>query len=59
MRPLQLTYIGGLQAGTLPATVGAAQTTIDMNAMMTMMITMMIIVMMMKMMGGAMAGMKA
>jgi hypothetical protein len=54
MRALQLTSIGGLQAGILPATGAAQTTTIDMNAMMSLMITMMIIVMMMKMMSGAM-----
>jgi len=40
------------QAGTLPATTGAAQ--LDITAIMNMMIMLMIVVMMMKMMTGAM-----
>jgi len=56
MRPLQLTSISGLQAPTmglqattLPATVGAAQ--LDISAIMNLMLIMVVMVMMMKMMG--------
>ena len=41
-----------MQAGTVPATTGAAQ--LDISSLMNLMITMMIVVMMMKMMTGAM-----
>ncbi len=43
----------GLQAGTVPATTGAAEG-INIDSIMNLMITMMIVVMMMKMMTGAM-----
>lgn len=43
-----------LQAGTVPATTGAAE--LDITSLMNLMITMMIVVMMMKMMTGMMAG---
>ncbi len=48
-----------LQAAAIPATVGTAQTGIDIDSMMSLMITMMIVVMMMKMMTGAMSGVTA
>jgi hypothetical protein len=57
MRALQLTSIGGLQAGTvglqagtLPATTAAQ---IDISSIMNLMLVMVIMVMMMKMMGKA------
>jgi len=58
MKPLQLQNISGLQAPTiglqsptLPATIGAAETGIDMNSIMNLMLIMVVMVMMMKMMG--------
>jgi biopolymer transport protein ExbD len=51
VRPLQLTSISGLQAGTLPATVSSAQ--IDITSIVNLMLVMAIMVMMMKMMGKA------
>jgi hypothetical protein len=58
IRPLQISSIGGLQAGTvglqattLPATTTGQQ--IDINSIMNLMLIMVVMVMMMKMMGRA------
>jgi len=50
MKPLQLASIGGLQAGSLPATTTTQQ--IDINSIMNLMLIMVVMVMMMKMMSG-------